>query len=291
MIVYIICILLLLPLVVKAEYAEEKWSLKIRFLFFTLLQLGSKEKETPELPPKPNDDAAQAEPEPHPENPNPAAEEKAEEQPVSGKTETEKTADEEKIPAEKPETADTVQTVQSAPSENETISQEEPGMEAADAEKTEEKRFRFIPWMKNRLHPRSLSDILALAEDGLGALSPSLRFLTRHIHMHHIRLYLSLGTDDAAKTAQLYGRICAAVYPLLGKLQCWLDMQIDEFRILSDFSNDRIAFKGGMEIRVSPAAVIALALVFGWKLLVKSVQRFRSEKKEYRLRSQETTPI
>ncbi|MBQ5347740.1 MAG: DUF2953 domain-containing protein [Ruminococcus sp.] len=139
--------------------------------------------------------------------------------------------------------------------------------------------------------PHSLSDILGLAQDGFAALTPALKFLTKHIHFRHIRLYLAIGTDDPANTATLYGKICAAAYNLLGAMQCWFDMQADEFRILADFYNDKITFRGSLELRISPMAAIILALILGCKFLWRTICRFRREDKEAALREKESAPL
>ncbi|MBP0976159.1 MAG: DUF2953 domain-containing protein, partial [Oscillospiraceae bacterium] len=160
-----------------------------------------------------------------------------------------------------------------------------------DAEPEPEKKPRGIRGFIERLKPHSVSDVLGLAEDGFAALTPALRFLTKHIHFRHIRLYLAIGTDDPANTATLYGKICAAAYNLLGAMQCWFDVEADEFRILADFYNDKITFRGAAEVRISPMAAIILVLILGCKFLWRTVCRFRREDKEAKLREKESSPL
>ena len=139
--------------------------------------------------------------------------------------------------------------------------------------------------------PHSLSDVLGLVRDGFASLSPALRFLAKHLHFRHIRLYAAVGTDDAAKTAKLYGTITASAYNLIGQLQCLFDFQADECRILADFFSDKITFRASGELRVSPLAAILLALILGGRFLIRTVKRFRREDKEAKLREKETAPL
>ena len=320
-ILFLLCVILLLPVRVKGFFADGKWGVSVYYAWFRLFRKESEEKEPPVTPPKPEDVPEGGKPsaEQMPEAPpdQPAAEEPAhpaeDEKPNSAVAET--------VP--KPETV-TAEPDDPEPSEEEFFPEEESPKqrkkrekrekreerrrkkEAAKAakeeqadggdteEETEEKpkkKKRGIRGFIERLKPHSVSDALALAKDACAALSPALRFLTRHLHFRHIRLYAAIGTDDAAKTAERYGAISAAVFNFIGQFQCWVDFQADECRILADFYNDSVTFRASGELRVSPMAALLLALILGGKFLWRTVRRFRREDKEAKLREKETAPV
>lgn len=309
-ILFILCVLLLLPVRAKASYGDGKWSVAVYYAFIRLFHKESKEKPQPELPKKPEDlPEGEAPPVPETDAAQTAEKPKPQPEPVSTPSEQETETPEPEAEAEDfsepldPEQlADTVETPDIKPEKKRRkrkAKKEESAAEVADpddlpdldAEPEPEKKPRGIRGFIERLKPHSVSDVLGLAEDGFAALTPALRFLTKHIHFRHIRLYLAIGTDDPANTATLYGKICAAAYNLLGAMQCWFDVEADEFRILADFYNDKITFCGAAEVRISPMAAIILVLILGCKFLWRTVCRFRREDKEAKLREKESSPL
>ena len=309
-ILFILCVLLLLPVRAKASYGDGKWSVAVYYAFIRLFHKESKEKPQPELPKKPEDlPEGEAPPVPETDAAQTAEKPKPQPEPVSAppeqETETpepEAEAEDFSEPLDPEQLADTVETPEIKPEKKRRkrkAKKEESAAEVADpddlpdldAEPEPEKKPRGIRGFIERLKPHSVSDVLGLAEDGFAALTPALRFLTKHIHFRHIRLYLAIGTDDPANTATLYGKICAAAYNLLGAMQCWFDVEADEFRILADFYNDKITFRGAAEVRISPMAAIILVLILGCKFLWRTVCRFRREDKEAKLREKESSPL
>lgn len=301
----IICVLLMLPVRAKASFGDGKWSVAVYYVFIRVFHKESQEKPKYEKPPKPEDV-------PEGEKPSQETVTPAPPKPVqSDATPKPEPAKPESIP--KPETvsetpkpepaASAAETVHepSAPEQPEETPQikpkkpkcekkpkkpEKPAGDDAETENKPKKRG-FI----ERIKPHSLSDWQGLIQDGLAALSPALRFLTRHLHFRHLKLYLAVATDDPANTATLYGKICAAAYNLLSALQCWVDIETDEFRILADFYNDKFTFRAAAELRVSPMAAIFLVLILGIKFLWRTVCRFRREDKEAKRKAKETAPI
>ncbi|MBP0989158.1 MAG: DUF2953 domain-containing protein [Oscillospiraceae bacterium] len=309
-ILFILCVLLLLPVRAKASYGDGKWSVAVYYAFIRLFHKESKEKPQPELPKKPEDlPEGEAPPVPETDAAQTAEKPKPQPEPVGAppeqETETpepEAEAEDFSEPLDPEQLADTVETPEIKPEKKRRkrkAKKEESAAEVADpddlpdldAEPEPEKKPRGIRGFIERLKPHSVSDVLGLAEDGFAALTPALRFLTKHIHFRHIRLYLAIGTDDPANTATLYGKICAAAYNLLGAMQCWFDVEADEFRILADFYNDKITFRGAAEVRISPMAAIILVLILGCKFLWRTVCRFRREDKEAKLREKESSPL
>ena len=54
-ILFVLCVLLLLPVRAKASYGDGKWSVAVYYAFIRLFHKESKEKPQPELPKKPED--------------------------------------------------------------------------------------------------------------------------------------------------------------------------------------------------------------------------------------------
>ena len=327
-ILFVLCVLLLLPVRVTGWFRDGKWAVAVYYAFFRVFHKESVEKPEPQKPPKPEDlpegeAPPPPEPEPEPEKPKkpkkpkkPEPSEKPE--PAAAEnvpkpdtvTETPQTAAPETVTDTQPAAeTEPEQTPESEP-ESESVDPEsladDPDIQAVLDEKPRRRRRKkkdespeesdlsdekpkkrgFIRWIK----PDSLKGWLRLAKDGLGALPPALRFLTKHLHFRHVKLYLAVASDDPANTATLYGKICAAAYNLLAALQCWVDIETDEFRILADFYNESITFRAALELRVSPAAAILMVLILGIRFLINSIRTYRAERKDEKLREKETAP-
>ena len=305
-ILFILGVILLLPVRVKGFFADGKWGVSVYYAFFRLFHKESEEKAPPVTPPKPEDvpegetPSAEQMPEtPHPaenEKPEPAsAEAVPEPETVTAEPENDDPFFEEETPKERKKREKREKREERRRKKEAAKAAREEQADGGDpreeAEEKPKKKKRGIRGFIERLKPHSVSDAIALAKDACAALSPALRFLTRHLHFRHIKLYAAIGTDDAAKTAERYGAISAAVFNFIGQLQCWVDFQADECRILADFYNDSVTFRASGELRVSPLAALLLALILGGKFLRRTICRFRREDKEAKLREQETAPL
>lgn len=302
-ILFVLCVLLLLPIRVKAHFGDGEWGVAVYYFCFRVWHKESQPKEPPDTPPQPGETAedstdAPAETAPaSPEKPEEAAPE-----PDKPPEVTEVLPAETEQPAEHTESAPTDEADEDTPAPE---AAPEPETDAADAddsaeddtpdtepdEEQPEKPKKGIKGFIERLKPHSVGDALALAKDAFAAIGPAVKFLLRHFHFRHLKLYLSVGTDDAANTATLYGKICAAAFPLFAQLQCLFDIETDEFRILSDFSGGSIVFRASLELRVSPAVLILTVLILGVKFLWRTWRRFRREDKEKAQYEKESQPL
>ena len=317
-IVFVLCILLLLPVRVKASYGGGKWAVAVYYAFFRVFHKESKEPPPVEVPPKPEDitffepgaeeteskpeDAEQPEsegsaPEESPAGPAPAdiAESASATEPEQAEEIPEQSAPESEEPdetavASEPETENKKKSRKDrkqSKKKKETADEDADTDEEQEDGKKKKKKKGFIA----RLKPSSLSDVLGLVKDGFAALSPSLRFLGRHLHFRHVRIRIDVGSDDPANTAQLYGKLCAAGFNLLAQLQRLFDFQTDEFRILADFYGNKLDFSAALELRLSPAALILMVLILGIKFLWRTLCRFRREDKEAKRYEKESAPL
>ena len=312
-VLFVLAVILLLPVRVKGSYGQGAWSVAVYYAFIRVFHKESAPPKEPDVPPKPDEDGSPFFAPPQEEETSPAA--------AAAKPETLETAHPKPEPA-KPEQTSAAESVslhkpeQTAPETANASAESKPEKPAKKPKKPKKpkaeasaeenaaddntetvsepqsaKKKRGIRGFIERLKPHSLSDILGLAKDGCAALSPALRFLTKHLHFRHIRLYAAVASDDPADTAQLYGKICAAVYNLIGQLQCWVDLEADEVRILADFFGSKSDFRASGELRVSPAAAIVLVLILGGKFLWRTLCRFRNEDKDAKRYEKESAPL
>ncbi len=293
-IIFVLCILFLLPIRVKAEFGGGKWSVKV---YYVLIRVFRKESAPPppppETPPKP-EDIVLFEPGTDPNAPDipppaPAAQTAADAAADEPAPETEPEPEKPKDKKKKRKKRKSEKEDAEKPEAEQPAADEKPQADEDDPKKKKKKQKK--PGFFKRIKPHSLSDVLGLIKDGCAALSPSLRFLFRHFHFRHVKIRAAIASDDPANTATLYGKICAAAFNLLAQLQRLFDFQTDEFRVLADFYGEKSDYSGSLELRVSPAALILTVLILGIKFLWRTFRRFRREDKEEKRREKESAPL
>ncbi|MBQ8922820.1 MAG: DUF2953 domain-containing protein [Oscillospiraceae bacterium] len=307
-IVFVLCILFLLPIRVKAEFGGGKWSVKVYYAFIRVFRKESAPPPPPpETPPKP-EDITLFEPGTDPNAPDiPPPEPAAQTEPPASVTEP--ASDAEPKPEPEPEQEKPkdqrkkkrrkhlFSKEDAAPAEEEKPGAEQPAADADEqaeedgTKKKKKEKKKKKPGFFKRIKPHSFSDVIGLIKDGFAALTPALRFLFRHFHFRHVKVRAAIASDDPANTATLYGKICAAAFNLLAQLQRLFDFQTDEFRVLADFYGEKSDYSGALELRVSPAVLILTVLILGIKFLWRTFRRFRREDKEEKRREKESAPL
>jgi hypothetical protein len=88
--------------------------------------------------------------------------------------------------------------------------------------------------------------------------------LVSKVKLRKFALDLSVGADDAAKTAVLYGEICSAVYPVLTFLSGCVDFSAENISIRTDFLSEEIKLKLStvIKVRISSLFVFLVSSVF-----------------------------
>ena len=164
--------------------------------------------------------------------------------------------------------------------------------EASESEKDSEAENK--PAKKGflqRLKPSNLSEALSLLEDILASASPSLRFLFRHFYIRHLNLSITIGTQDAAKTAILYGAVSGAVFRLVGYLQSLLSVKADALRVRADFLSGYSTAECSLTLRVAPATVFGTGIGLASRFLFRTLRRFHRENREQKRMEKESAPL
>lgn len=99
---------------------------------------------------------------------------------------------------------------------------------------------------KKQKKKKSLADILDLVYMGLDALKPFGRSFGKHFEIEAVKLRITVGSEDAAKTAMLYGILVQAVAYLLELLSVLTNLRIKKqnrgnILVDADFTSETIA--------------------------------------------------
>lgn len=97
----------------------------------------------------------------------------------------------------------------------------------------------------------------------------------KKLKFNHFILNLTIATDDAANTAIEYGKVCAAIYPILSLITSNASVKFKEINISADFNKMAIDFDFSANVKVRIIYIIAVALkVFKiYRKLVKEEEK------------------
>lgn len=113
----------------------------------------------------------------------------------------------------------------------------------------------------------------------IGKASDSVKKLLRHLHIDHFDFFMSVGTDDPAKTGILYGQLCAYIYSATAFLDRWFLIQYDRVEILPNFHQDKFEVDFSCTIALRPIIALAIGANIGYTLLREKWKKKRVEKK------------
>ncbi|MBR6748566.1 MAG: DUF2953 domain-containing protein [Clostridia bacterium] len=131
---------------------------------------------------------------------------------------------------------------------------------------------------------KSISELLdTLVMPALRALGKSIHPLFKTIRFRQLSAHIWVASDDAAKTGQLYGYLCAAI-PEAMPLVCAI-FTVDDWhlRVDADFTTEKLTAEADVVVSLTLGAVIWVILRMGWLFLWEHLKRKRRRKREQRM--------
>lgn len=152
---------------------------------------------------------------------------------------------------------------------------EEQEKQPAEEVKSEEKKDNIIvSFYKNQ----GFSGVLQLLKDTVNAINGMFGTIFRHFVFRELKLYMTVGSSDAAQTAQLYGKTCAAVFPAMGLITSTCNVKEYDCAVKPNFmvAEKSAIFRVVLSFR--PIFAIAAVVVLAFKLLFKVVFKLLKNK-------------
>ena len=131
-----------------------------------------------------------------------------------------------------------------------------------EEEAPEEKRRDFLMDKLWKLM-QNIAGKADLAGSGLFALGSPLNKLLRGITWYDIETDIVLGGEDAAETAQLYGKFMMILHPLFGAASQYMKVKHKRISIVCDYTEDTSQYNCGCKFRISIGTVLAFAIRLG----------------------------
>ncbi len=149
--------------------------------------------------------------------------------------------------------------------------EEEPSEEKPEKEK---KDNILVSFYKNQ----GFSGVLQLLKDTVNAINGMFGTIFRHFVFRELKLYMTVGSADAAETAQLYGKTCAAVFPAMGLITSTCNVKEYDCTVRPNFmvAEKTAVFRVVLSFR--PIFATTAVVVLAFKLLFKVVFKLLKNK-------------
>ncbi len=136
-------------------------------------------------------------------------------------------------------------------------------------EKPKEKKPNYF---KNLWDNEGIVGILNLASNALQSAAGAVRTLIRGFHIYSLYVKIIVGKDDAAATAQSYGKICSRYYPVKGLVLSTMRVDNYDDLITSDFIAPRDEYGFQLIGSISVGALLKVLLSAGKIFLVNMIK-------------------
>ena len=149
--------------------------------------------------------------------------------------------------------------------------EKEPSEEKPEKEK---KDNILVSFYKNQ----GFSGVLQLLKDTVNAINGMFGTIFRHFVFRELKLYMTVGSADAAETAQLYGKTCAAVFPAMGLITSTCNVKEYDCAVRPNFmvAEKTAVFRVVLSFR--PIFATTAVVVLAFKLLFKVVFKLLKNK-------------
>lgn len=144
-----------------------------------------------------------------------------------------------------------------------------------EEEKPKEKKDNIlVSFYKNQ----GFSGVLQLLKDTVNAINGMFGTIFRHFVFRELKLYMTVGASDAAETAQLYGKTCAAVFPAMGLITSTCNVKEYDCAVRPNFmvAEKTAIFRVVLSFR--PIFATTAVVVLAFKLLFKVVLKLLKNK-------------
>lgn len=157
--------------------------------------------------------------------------------------------------------------------------------EKGKAEEKKQKQGGLKDKVKEITKYQGVSGLLSLLKDLAGIAGGTLKKLWRHVVVKKFDLLLTIGGEDAAETAVLYGKLCGVVYPAVGIILQGCKCRKYGVTVQPDFDKKETDIRFSFIGRILPIFVISSALGGLFRLLGRMVRANREleEAKESQL--------
>ena len=129
------------------------------------------------------------------------------------------------------------------------------------------KKTKFKELLKKYSEGKSKPEILKELLDAIKTFFTNFKRFIKHIVFKNINFDLTVGSDEAAKTAILYGGFCTILSSLVTLLSNSHNFKPSNISVKTDFSSENISVSLDCIIKIKLLHILAFAFLWAFKLL------------------------
>ena len=138
------------------------------------------------------------------------------------------------------------------------------------------KEAKFKELLKKYSDGKSKTEILKELLDVIKTFFISFKRFIKHIVFKNINFELTVGSDEAAKTAILYGGFCTIVSSLVTLLSNSHNFKPSNISVKTDFSSEQISVSLDCVIEIKLLYILAFAFSLAFKLLKTKIGEMKN---------------
>lgn len=127
---------------------------------------------------------------------------------------------------------------------------------------------------------QGFSGVLQLLNDTVSAIGGMFGSIFKHLVFRELKLYLTVGANDSAETALLYGKTCSFVFPAMGMITSTCKVKDYGCGVEPNFIQPEKSASFKVVLSIRPIFVTNAVIVLAFKLLFKVAVKLLSNKTE-----------
>lgn len=131
------------------------------------------------------------------------------------------------------------------------------------------------PKAEKKIEKGDIKETVFLVLDIIKSVWPPFKDLMKRVRITALSIDVTVGGEDAAETAVLYGKISAFVYGGLAALRNLMTVKVNRVTITCNFLQDHTDQTVFFKVKIRVLSAIWAGLRMGWGLLVNTFRRAR----------------
>ena len=162
-------------------------------------------------------------------------------------------------------------------SKKETPDKKEVKNESAPADQNKKSGLKEM--LKKYSEGKKKPELILELIDFFKGLLVRLKKLICRMRFYSFSFYLSIGSDEAAKTAVTYGAACSAIYPLITLLSSAKNFSAEKIIIKTDFASDETVFSSSGQISIRLVYIVAFLASVAFFIIKTKIGDFTNGRK------------
>ena len=149
--------------------------------------------------------------------------------------------------------------------------EEKPETDEAKEREEQKKENKFLSLFKKKKEQDGTIGAIKYFGSFAKSILEELIWFIKKLKFDHIKLNMSISSDEAANTAILYGTVCSVLYPILSLITSNSSVKYKEINVSADFNKTAIVadFSMCVKLRLIYAVIVFLKVYSEYRKMIK----------------------